>query len=226
MKRLPLFVLLSALVLSPLLAADKKDDKAKAREALKAVNDYVGTYKGAGPTWIEKVVWGWKFKGEDRWLHLDIEKGKHFKSGDLRFLTDQNKYELKMKTVDDKEMVFLGTLKGDLLNLDYTDPDSKQVTQRLVMNTVDEGARFIYKMQKKKGTIYAPDYQVACSKEGESFAGGGKKNICCVTGGLGTQAVSYKGKTYYVCCSGCRDAFNENPEKIIKEFEEAQKKKK
>jgi len=24
--------------------------------------------------------------------------------------------------------------------------------------------------------------------------------------------------TYYVCCSGCRDAFNENPEKYIKEF--------
>ena len=26
----------------------------------------------------------------------------------------------------------------------------------------------------------------------------------------------YKGKTYYVCCSGCRDAFNENPEKFLK----------
>jgi hypothetical protein len=224
MKRVPLFVVLGGLLLSSALAADKKDDKAKAREALKALNDYVGSYKGAGPTWTEKVVWGWKFKGDDRWLHLDIEKGKHFKSGDLRYLPDQAKYELKLKTVDDKEMVFLGQLKGELLNLDYTDPDTKQGL-RLVMNTVDEGARFIYKMQKKKGTIYAPDYQVACSKEGESFAGGGKKNLCVVTGGLGTMAVSYKGKTYYVCCSGCRDAFNENPEKIIKEFEAAQKKK-
>ena len=26
------------------------------------------------------------------------------------------------------------------------------------------------------------------------------------------------GQTYYVCCTGCRDAFNENPEKIMKEF--------
>lgn len=45
-----------------------------------------------------------------------------------------------------------------------------------------------------------------------------------MTGGLGTQAISYKGVTYYVCCSGCRDAFNENPEKYIKEFEARKKK--
>ncbi|NBS91117.1 MAG: YHS domain-containing protein [Planctomycetota bacterium] len=30
--------------------------------------------------------------------------------------------------------------------------------------------------------------------------------------------VSYKGETFYVCCSGCKDAFVENPEKFIKEF--------
>jgi len=31
--------------------------------------------------------------------------------------------------------------------------------------------------------------------------------------------VSYQGKTYFVCCSGCRDAFNENPEKFVKAAE-------
>jgi YHS domain-containing protein len=30
--------------------------------------------------------------------------------------------------------------------------------------------------------------------------------------------VSYMGVTYYVCCSGCRDAFNENPAQIIREY--------
>ena len=30
--------------------------------------------------------------------------------------------------------------------------------------------------------------------------------------------LTYKGETFYVCCSGCRDAFNENPEKYVKEF--------
>ena len=49
-------------------------------------------------------------------------------------------------------------------------------------------------------------------------AGGEKKPECVVTGGLGTMQVSYMGQTYYVCCTGCRDAFNENPAKIIAEY--------
>jgi hypothetical protein len=35
---------------------------------------------------------------------------------------------------------------------------------------------------------------------------------CIISGGLGTISVSYKGKTYWVCCSGCQAAFNEDPE--------------
>jgi len=33
----------------------------------------------------------------------------------------------------------------------------------------------------------------------------------------------YKGVTYYVCCGGCRDAFNENPEKILKDYQARKK---
>ncbi|WP_197453535.1 hypothetical protein [Caulifigura coniformis] len=35
---------------------------------------------------------------------------------------------------------------------------------------------------------------------------------CIISGGLGTISVSYKGKTYWVCCTGCQAAFNEDPE--------------
>ena len=31
--------------------------------------------------------------------------------------------------------------------------------------------------------------------------------------------VSYMGKDYYVCCSGCRTAFNDEPEKFIKDLQ-------
>jgi hypothetical protein len=52
------------------------------------------------------------------------------------------------------------------------------------------------------------------------FAAGDARPECVVSGGLGTMAISYQGKTYHVCCSGCRDAFKDEPEKYIKEFEE------
>jgi YHS domain-containing protein len=33
------------------------------------------------------------------------------------------------------------------------------------------------------------------------------------------------GKTYYVCCSGCRTEFNESPAKYVAEFEARKAKK-
>ena len=226
MKRLLAWATLcSLMIVMTGFAADTPADKKKEREALTQLNDFIGSYKGAGPTWEEKINWGWKIKGEDRWIVLEFEKGKHFKSAEVHYLVDKKKYQFTMKTADDKTHVYEGSRKEDVLTLDYTDPETKQVTQRLVMSTIDDGVRFVYRLDKKKGTIYVKDYQVAGTREGESFAGGGgKKPVCCVTGGLGTMAVSFKGKTYYVCCTGCREAFNDNPEKIIKEFE-AQKKK-
>jgi ribosomal protein L24E len=59
---------------------------------------------------------------------------------------------------------------------------------------------------------------VAATREGASLGAKEKKTECVVSGGAGTMPVSFKGETFYVCCSGCRDAFNENPEKYVKEF--------
>ena len=82
------------------------------------------------------------------------------------------------------------------------------------------GIRLVWTvLRKPEGrTVYNKQLQISYTKEGESFGATAKKNECVVTGGLGTMAVSYMGQTYYVCCSGCRDAFNENPAKIIKEY--------
>jgi hypothetical protein len=37
-----------------------------------------------------------------------------------------------------------------------------------------------------------------------------------MTGGAAGMTVSYQGKSYAVCCTGCRDEFNENPAKYAK----------
>ncbi len=37
------------------------------------------------------------------------------------------------------------------------------------------------------------------------------------------MTVSYKGKTYHVCCSGCRDLFKEDPEAVLAEAAEREK---
>ena len=47
---------------------------------------------------------------------------------------------------------------------------------------------------------------------------------CVVTGGLGTIAVRHKGETYWVCCTGCREAFEADPEAILAELKSKAKK--
>lgn len=96
---------------------------------------------------------------------------------------------------------------------------------RLTVYTLADGARMIVQseVQAKGKGPFADVFKVAATREGESLAGGGKRNTCVVTGGLGTMPVSYMGKTYYVCCSGCRDEFNADPKKYADEFEKRKK---
>ena len=227
-------VLVVSCLMVPIVRAD--DGSNPSREALQELGEFIGTWKGvggpekrrpeAGETWQEVVSWRWGFKGEDAWLVMNIKDGKYLKSGELRYVTDKKRFKLSAVTPEDKKQVFEGEYKDGYLTLARVDPATKE-TQRIIMNTLGEGVRFIYRYAHKgeDRTLFTKDYQVACTKEGESFGAKDKKPECVVTGGLGTSQISYKGVTYYVCCSGCRDAFNENPEKFIKEFEAKKKKK-
>jgi YHS domain-containing protein len=231
MKRAMIFTLLASAFFVPM--SRSADDDNPAKEALQALNDFVGSWNGAGSNmsksdnWTEKAAWSWKFKGEDVALTVDFKDSKDFGKGELRYLSDKKKYQLKVNDKKGTSQTFEGDLKKGYLTLDHLDSKTGD-TQRLTMNSAAGGVRFVYTLQRKaKGsTLYTKLYQVDFNKEGESLAGGAKEKECVVTGGRGTIAVTYNGKTYYVCCTGCRDAFNENPEKILKEYEERKKKEK
>ena len=101
------------------------------------------------------------------------------------------------------------------------------IDQRLVVTLLHHN-RYLYRWEAKPAGagVYARKYQVGATKEGEAFADVPAGPECVVSGGLGKIPVTYKGQTYYVCCSGCADAFKDDPEKYIKEFEAKKSKKK
>jgi YHS domain-containing protein len=37
---------------------------------------------------------------------------------------------------------------------------------------------------------------------------------------LGTIEVEYEGKTYFVCCGGCKDLFEEDPAGVLADYRE------
>ena len=93
--------------------------------------------------------------------------------------------------------------------------------QRLVFTLLHDN-RFLYRYEVRPAgkSLFTRQYNVGATREGVPFAGEGARPECVVSGGLGTTTVLFMAKTYYVCCSGCRDEFRENPEKYIKEFKQ------
>jgi YHS domain-containing protein len=234
MKRISIacFLLLGLTATAPTADAPAKKTS---REALQAFNDLVGSWRGLGSpegsradkqagSWKETINCEWKFAKDDASLVLKFDKGKHWTEGQLRYLPDTNRYQLTLSTEDKQTLRFDGTLEERVLTLDRTD-DTKKESQRFTLRLLHEN-RFLYQYEVKRDgkPSFVRLYQVGATKEGMPVASkesGGPE--CIVSGGQAKIKVMYKGQTYYVCCSGCKDAFLENPEKYIKEFEAKKK---
>ena len=207
------------------------------REALRAFQSLIGSWKGTGlPSgtreerdrgmWQEKIGWQWRFEGKEAWLRADLDRGKHYTRLELRYLPASDRYRLDATTTGKEKLTFEGKLDKKRLTVDRLDPKTKQ-THRLVFSLLHAN-RYLYRLdvRQPEHTAFTQVYQVGCTKQGVAFATVDRGPECIVSGGLGTMTVTHKGKTYHVCCSGCRDAFNDEPEKYIKEFEARKKAKK
>jgi len=196
----------------------------------------VGRWKGQGRPknksaqqfrgWSETHAWAWVFeKGKPVGLTVTIEGGKILATGKLSYDTERKRYRL-----DGTEpkpaggpIAFEGTVgsTGKQLVLDRVGPVGKSGKMRL---TLWPNANFIrYTMMQDRqepGAVQlSPAIEVGLTKEGESLSGGGSASDgpkCIVTGGAATMTLTYDGKTFPICCTGCRDEFNESPEKYIK----------
>jgi hypothetical protein len=229
-KGLTLLVL--ALLVPFALTADPPAKKSH-REALKPFNVLIGSWRAIGTPegslqvkqkgmWNETMRWEWQFKGDDAWLTVEFNKGKYFVDGELRYLPEKNQFQLTINTLDKEKLVYTGELKSHLLTLDRQDPKTRD-TYRLVISLLHDNRYLYHHEVKPEGkTIFSKQYLVGCTKEGVPWVqtSGEIGPLCVVSYGPPTSPITYNGKTYYVCCSGCRAVFRDNPEKFIKEYEE------
>ena len=92
------------------------------------------------------------------------------------------------------------------------------------MNQQDNN-RYLLELSRLRGKNFVRFDTAASQREGTSFAVNDsdfKEKTCVISQGLGTIQVSHKGKSYWVCCSGCKAAFEEDPDKWIAKFEAMQ----
>jgi hypothetical protein len=219
-------------------AADSGLDAQKGQ--LAKLQSLVGSWKGvASPirgsdkgAWIEKADWAWKFSDKSAALAVQIADGKYFSTGELRPGNKTGDYVLAAKSTDGKQTFqYEGQLdKDDKLTLIAKDAP-EGMPRRVSFRFVAEGARLIVLLEGPSaiGDGYARLAEVGYTRKGSNFGKGSTGPECVVTGGYGSIEVSYKGQKYFVCCTGCRDYFNDNPEEVLADYKarkEAEKLKK
>ena len=201
------------------------EDQARDKKALAALQDYVGTWKGAGQVrrgstqgaWLEESEWVWQFDKQGAAIVLKSAKGKFVMQLELRAAEKQGAFVATAKTPQGAALQFAGKLddSGRLI-LVNKDPQN-QTVGRISIRIVAAGKRMIVMYEKLlTGTLYTRLGELGSTRKGSMFGGGGGTMIeCIVSGGKGTIPVMYNGKTYYVCCSGCRDYFNDNAAEVV-----------
>jgi YHS domain-containing protein len=74
--------------------------------------------------------------------------------------------------------------------------------------------------RREPGAVqFSPAIETGVTREGETLAAGSstlEQPKCIVTGGAATMTLTYQGRTFPICCTGCRDEFQDNPEKYIR----------
>jgi hypothetical protein len=231
MRVFALLLVVGTLATSTLLA-DPPAPRAP-REALQPFGDLIGSWRGTGTPvvplgskadfWSETIAWEWQFKDKDAWLKARFDKSKNFTGGELRYVADKDQFTFTVRTPAKETHIYAGSLKERVLTLERQQDGE---VHRLVLTMLHpERHLYRYEVRLAGKVLFAKKYSVGATKEGVAFAGPDGKPECVVSGGLGTSTVSYMGKTYYVCCSGCRAEFNENPAKYVAEFEAKKAKK-
>ncbi len=219
------------------LADSQPSAQKSPREALQEFSDLIGVWNATGTPvgsreeiqkgfWTEKMDWGWKFKDKDAWIVVEFTKSKYYTNGELRYVPEKNHFTLTLNTVAKEKITYVGNIETrDKTKIFTVEREGDKESQRLIF-TFLHPERFLYRYEAKAEgrPLYSKKWSVGATRDGVAFAAGSGKPECIISGGTGTTAVSYQGKTYYVCCSGCRDEFNATPAKYVAEWEAKQAK--
>jgi len=220
--------------------ADAGDRVESARAALKPLQILVGNWNGTSrKAVLDQPSWAWDLKTDPKQpaLRMKSEKGQFVRDGRLTFFPATQEFEFTAIDAEGKTRVFRGAFSREVqdvpgddkklqrtykLELTEAQADADGDQWRVAINQ-QENNRYIMEIDRKRGGgQFLRLDTINTQREGTSFALSdtdyGDKT-CVVSQGLGTTSVSYKGKSYWVCCSGCKAAFEDEPERWIAKWE-------
>lgn len=196
---------------------------------------------------LDQPEWVWDFQTQPEQPALVIQstKGVYIREGRLTYLPSQQQYELTAKDEGGVKRVYRGDLvepiaevAGDdkqthrtyKLELTQTEPAPDDECWQVALAQLDNN-RYLLEWNRRRGAgAFQRVDTVNSLREGTSFASVNPDDYgdktCIISEGLGTIAVTHAGRQYWVCCTGCKAAFEENPEKWIARLAAKQSEKK
>lgn len=206
----------------------KADAKSLAvqKQALQEFNSLIGGWRGVGMrrrnstrgAWIETAEWVWDFKHGVA-VRYEVQKGRLLQSARVTYDPDRKEYVIAAEFAGKVKRTYRGKLQGNKLTA-VSRPDKHGNTFRMSVRKLNEKRTIVLHESRRsaRGQFFRIA-EIGYTRKGTSLAVAGVDGPeCVVTGGKGTIRVSYKGQTYYVCCSGCKQAFEDDPEGILAEY--------
>lgn len=221
------------------------------RDALDPLQILVGEWSGktfrviGGAVGLEEPHWQWDFttKKDEPALVMHSETAPYLQTARLTWVPERKRFRLEATDRDGSRRVYEGNFSepvqdvpGDgnslqrtfKLELTQVEPADAKKLARIVL-AQQENNRYLLEVYDVRGDNFVKYDTVGNQREGTSFAASlddyGEKE-CIVSQGLGTISLSHDGKTYWVCCTGCKAAFEEDPERWVAKAEARKKAKK
>lgn len=191
------------------------------------MNKLVGEWKGVAMpkrgsnagAWQETCEWIWEFNDQKDpiGVRYKVSGSQLVQSGLLTFDATQKIWKLTVQLDAEHQREYNGKIEQNYLLLEAPGKPEEE-GYRLKITPLSDVRLLVLHEKRLPGRLdYGRVVEVGYTRKGVRLAQEGVNGpICIVTGGEGNQAITYQGKTYYVCCSGCKSAFEDNPEKFIK----------
>jgi hypothetical protein len=197
------------------------------KQALAEFNSLIGNWRGVGMprrgsrkgAWSETAEWVWRFGKDTVAIDYKIEKGKLLRSARVTYNPDRKLYLLTGTFADKTNRSYEGRQQNRKM-IFQSKPDNEGYIHLLTVTRLnDKRTLVLYQKRRETSRFVTRVAEVGYTRAGTSLAIEGAGEIeCIVTGGRGTIPVTYKGEKYYVCCSGCKTAFDDDPEDIIADY--------
>lgn len=178
---------------------------------------------------IHEWVWDLRSNPAQPALTIQSDKSPYIKTGRVTWDTEQNRFAMSVSDPAGTTRQFTGDFTEPVHEIVGSDDKLHRVF-RLEFNQTDSGDsgelwqlsfaqqennRYLLEVGKRRGKAdFARFDTVSTQREGTSFAvsdTGYAEKTCIISEGLGTMEVTWKGRSYWVCCTGCKAAFEEDP---------------